>query len=164
MAFSTFSGPLRTGTQKDGLLRNTGLVTVAQSVAVPFSAMTTAPTAQSLFRLPAGTKILRINYEVVTAISGGSVSNVGVTLGLGGGSASFYQTSINTGLTVGKLAQATVDAAMVVTATNNTGLADVLVTGTFTAATGNPTAGSTVVTIEYIQRADDGTQNPASSL
>ena len=163
MAFSTFSGPVRAGTQKDGLLRNTGLVTLAQSVAVPFSAMTTAPTAQSLFRLPAGTKILRINYEVVTAISGGSVSNVGVTLGISGGTANFYQTTLNTGLTVAKVAQATVDTAMVVNQTNNVGIADVLVTGTFTAAGGNPTAGSTVVTIEYIQRADDGTQNPVST-
>jgi hypothetical protein len=50
-----------------------------------------------------------------------------------------------------------VDAAQVVAQTNNIGTADVTIYGTFTAVTGNPTAGSTVVTVHYIQRAADGT-------
>jgi hypothetical protein len=160
MSFATFSGPLRSGTVRQGATENTGLATLVQTATIPFSAMTTAPTAQSLFRLPAGSKILRINYEVVTAISGGSVSNVGVTIGLSGGTANFYQTTLNTGLTVVKVPQATVDAALVANQINNVGLVDVLLTGTFTAATGNPTAGSTVVTVEYVQRADDGSADP----
>jgi hypothetical protein len=160
MAFSTFSGPVRVGTVRQGATENTGLLTLVQTATVPFGAMTTAPTAQSLFRLPAGSKILRINYEVVTAISGGSVSNVGVTIGLSGGTANFYQTTLNTGLTSVKVAQATVDAALVVAQTNNVGTADVGLTGTFTAAGGNPTAGSIVVSVEYIQRADDGSADP----
>jgi hypothetical protein len=160
MSFSSFSGPLRVGTVRQGATENTGLVTLVQTATVPFGAMTTSPTAQSLFRLPAGSKILRINYEVVTAISGGSVSNVGVTIGLSGGTANFYQTTLNTGLTVVKVPQATVDAALVANQTNNVGTADVGLTGTFTAAGGNPTAGSIVVSVEYMQRADDGSTDP----
>lgn len=160
MSFSSFSGPLRSGTVRQGATDNTGLVTLVQTATVPFSAMTTAPTAQNLFDLPAGSKILRINYEVVTAISGGSVSNVGVTIGRSGGTANFYQTTLNTGLTSVKVAQATVDAALVVAQTDNVGLVDVILTGTFTAATGNPTAGSIAVTVEYVQRAADGSAIP----
>ena len=57
---------------------------------------------------------------------------------------------------------ATLDAALVSSATNNIGTSDVTVTGTFTATGGNPTAGVAVVTIEYIQRADNGAQAPTT--
>jgi hypothetical protein len=162
MTFSTFSGPLRAGTVKEGVGENTGLVQLARSATIGFAAMTTSPTAQALFTLPAGSKILRFNVEVVTAISGGSVSNVGVTVG-DSGTANKYVTTFNTGLTSVKVAQATVDAAMVVAQTNNIGTSDVTVFGTFTAAGGNPTAGSAVVTVEYMQRLDSGAQVPASA-
>jgi outer membrane PBP1 activator LpoA protein len=159
MAFSSFSGPLRSGTVRQGSAANTGLVELAQTTTVSFSAMTTAPTAQNLFTLPAGSKILGFQIEVVTAISGGSVSNVGVVFGKTG-SANAFMTTINTGLTSARVAQATVDAATVVAQANNIGTTDVTVTGTFTAATGDPTAGSTVVTVYYLQRAADGTVTP----
>lgn len=162
MSFATMSGPLRTGTVKEGSGENTGLVVLARSATVAFGAMTTSPTAQALFTLPAGAKILRFDIEVVTAISGGSVTNVGVTLGTSA-TANKYVTSINTGTSAAKVAQATIDAAMQVAETNNIGTNDVAVYGTFTAAGGNPTAGSTVVTVEYIQRASDGAQVPASA-
>jgi hypothetical protein len=162
MSFATLSGPVRSGTVREGSGRNTGLMVLAQSATVAFSVMTTAPTAQLLFTLPAGAKIVRFQFEVVTAISGGSVSNVGVTIG-DSGTANKYVTTFNTGTSSVMVAQATVDAATVVAQTNNIGTVDVPIYGTFTAATGNPTAGSTVVTVHYIQRAADGTANPASA-
>lgn len=162
MSFSTFSGPLRAGTVKEGSGENTGLVQLARSATVGFAAMTTSPTAQALFTLPAGSKILRVNVEVVTAISGGSVTNVGLTIG-DSGTANKYVTTFNTGTSSAKVAQATIDAAMVVAQTNNLGTSDVTIYGTFTAAGGNPTAGSTVVTVEYLQRSSDGAQVPASA-
>jgi len=162
MSFTTFSGPIRSGTVRQGTVasgENTGVVMLAQTATVSFAAMTTSPTAQALFVLPAGAKIVRFDIEVVTAISGGSVSNVGVTIG-NVGTANKYVTTINTGTSSAKLAQATIDAAMVVAQTNNIGTSDVTIYGTFTAATGNPTAGSTVVTVEYLQRAQDGSVEP----
>jgi hypothetical protein len=161
MSFSTFSGPIRSGTQRYGAGMNTGLPLLTQSVNVPFSAMTTAPSAVNLFNLPAGSKILRFNVEKTTAISGGSVSAVAVTFG-NAGSANAYQTTAAIGLTTAQAVRATLDAALVSSATDNIGTADVTVTGTFTATGGNPTAGAAVVTIEYIQRADSGAQAPTT--
>lgn len=162
MGFSTFSGPLRAGTVRTGAAENTGLVQLVRSVTVPFSAMTTSPTAQNLVNLPAGSKVMRIMVEVVSTISGGSVTNVGLTIGRLGGTANQYVTTFNTGTAVGMVAQATIDTAMQVAQTNNIGMVDVTLTGTFTAAGGNPTAGSIVVTVAYVQRAEDGAQAPTT--
>jgi len=161
MSFSTFSGPLRSGTQRYGAGTNTGLPVLTQSANVPFSVMLGSPTAQNLFTLPAGSKILRFTVEKTTAISGGSVTAVNTVFGRAG-TANAFQTTIDIGLTTAQTARATLDAALVSSATNNIGTADVVVTGTFTAAGGNPTAGAAVVTIEYIQRADDGAQAPTT--
>lgn len=161
MSFSTFSGPIRSGTQRFGSATNTGLPVLTQSANVPFSVMLGSPAAQSLFTLPAGSKILRFTVEKTTAISGGSVSAVNTTFGRAG-TANAFQTTIDIGLTTAQTARATLDAALVSSATNNIGTADVTVTGTFTAAGGNPTAGAVVVTIEYIQRADSGAQAPTA--
>lgn len=163
MGFSTFSGPLRLGTVRFGTLAsgvNTGLPVLTQTATVPFSAMLTSPTAQRLFVLPAGAKIVRFTVEKTTAISGGSVSAVNTTFGTAG-SANAYSTTVDIGLTAAQTARATLDAALVSSATNNIGTNDVPVFGTFTAAGGNPTAGSVVVTIEYIQRLSNGATSPA---
>ena len=167
MGFATHLGPWMLGTVKEttgttaGSIRNTGATTVTQTKAVAFGSMTTAPTAVDLFTLPAGAKILRFNVEVITALSGGSVSNCGVTIGKSG-TANFYVTTFNTTTSSVKVPQATIDAAMVVAQTDNIGTSDMTIQGTFTAATGNPTAGSISVTCEYIVRAADGSAYPAA--
>ena len=171
MGWATHLGPQLLGTVKEttgtsvalGQVANTGVASAFQLATIPFGVMLTSPAAQNLFALPAGAKIIGIYVEVITAISGGSVSNVGMTLGLQGGTANFYVTTVNTGLTSVKLAQATVDAAMVVANTNNIGTADVMMTGTFTAATGNPTAGALVVVVEYMVRDYLGNMRPVSA-
>ena len=163
MAFTTFSGPVRAGTQRYGDVTtiNTGLPVLTQSATVPFGSMTTSPSAVNLFTLPAGAKIMGFMVEKTTAISGGSVSAVNTTFGKSG-TANAFMTTIDIGLTTAQTAAATLDAALVSSATNNIGTSDVTVTGTITAAGGNPTAGSVVVTVEYIQRADDGSQTPTN--
>lgn len=162
MSFATMSGPVRFGTQKGGSTRNTGLPVLTQSTTLAATvALTAAPVAQTIAVLPAGSKILRFRVEKTTAISGGSVSEVAATFGTAA-SAALYMGSANLGLTAVPTAQATLDAAMVPAQTNNVGTSDVTVMGTFTAATGNPTAGVIVVTVEYVQRANDGSQYPAT--
>jgi hypothetical protein len=162
MSFATFSGPLRSGTVRFGDVTalNTGLPVLTQSANVASGVMTTSPTAQNLFTLPAGSKIIRFTVEKTTAISGGSVSGVNATFGKSG-TADAFQTSAAIGLTTAQAVRATLDAALVSSAANNIGLTDVTVTGTFTAAGGNPTAGAAVVTVEYIQRNADGSTAPA---
>jgi hypothetical protein len=128
-----------------------------QTAVVPSSAITTSPTAQNLFTLPAGAKITNFRVETVTAITGGGVSAVNVTLGKSGTPNAFL-TSMAVPLTAIRQTQAIVDAQFAAPAANNIGTEDVTVTGTFTATGGNPTAGSVVVTVEYIQRFANGSQ------
>ena len=163
MGFTTLSGPVLSGTQRSGgtTTRKTGSVKLSQTASVGFAAMTTSPTAQALFTLPAGSKILNFMFEKTTVISGGSVSAVNVTLG-DGTTADKYLTSMAAGLTAAKTTQAVVDAQFVTAGCNNVGTTDVTIYGTFTAVTGNPTAGAIAVTVEYIQRTSAGVATPAS--
>ena len=164
MSFSTFSGPVRSGTQRYGAAENTGLITLSRTAYVNMSgvALTAAPVAQTLFNLPAGTKILNFVVDVLATISGNSVSQVGVTIGKAGSAAEFAA-SFNTGTAITRLAQATIDTAIAskAVALNNIGTVDVPVTGTFTATGGNPTAGQVAITVVYQQRADNGAQVPS---
>lgn len=165
MGFATFSGPVRSGTVRYGATENTGLVTLSRTAYVDVSgvALTAAPVAQVLFDLPAGSKILNFIPEVLVAITGNSVSQVGVTIG-NATTADAYAASFNTGTSVARVTQATVDTAISgkVAALNNIGTVDVPVLATFTATTGNPTAGQIAITVVYQQRADDGAQVPTA--
>ena len=161
MGFATISGPVRSGTQRYGAAENTGLVTLSRTAYANMNGVTTGGTALPLFNLPAGSKILNFLTEVTVAITGGGVLNVGVQIGRAGTAAAFAA-SFNTGTSVARVAQATIDTAMngTVAATDNIGTTDVPVLGTFTASTGNPTAGQIAVTVFYQQRSDTGAQNP----
>ena len=166
MGFATFSGPLRSGTQRYGAAENTGLMTLSRTAYVNVSgvALTATPVAQTLFTLPAGAKILNFVTEVLVTIAGNSVSQVGVTIGKTG-SAAEYAASFNTGTSVARVSQVTMDAAITtkVAALDNIGTVDVPVTGTFTASTGNPTSGQIAITVVYQQRADNGAQVPSAT-
>ena len=60
MSNVTFSGPIRVGTVRDGAVtaKNTGTPLLVQTAVVPFSAMTTSPTAQNLFTLQQALRLL----------------------------------------------------------------------------------------------------------
>jgi hypothetical protein len=165
MSFSTFSGPVRAGTQRYGAAENTGLITLSRTAYVNVSgvALTAAPVAQTLFTLPAGSKILNFVPEVLVTVAGNSVSQVGVTIGTAA-SAAAYAASFNTGTAVARVTQATVDTAISgkVAALDNIGTVDVPVQATFTATTGNPTSGQIAITVVYQQRADNGAQAPTT--
>lgn len=66
MAFNTFSGPVRSGTVRYPV-DNTGLITLSRTAYVNMNgvALTSSPVAQSLFTLPAGSKILNFIPEVL---------------------------------------------------------------------------------------------------
>ena len=161
MAFTTFSGPVRVGTQRYGSVTtiNTGLPVLAQSATVLPAAILTSPSAQNLFTLPAGSKILRFKVEKTATIT--TATAIAAVFG-NATTANAYQTTAAVGVTTAQAVQATLDAALVSSATNNIGTSDVTVTGTFTATTGNAVGGSLIVTVEYVQRADDGSQTPTN--
>lgn len=163
MAFTTFSGPVRSGTVKDGAGRNTGLVVLSQSKAVNMSgvALTSGAAQVDLFTLPAGSKIISFRVEKTVALSGNSVSNCSLIVGTTADDNKFLE-AVNIAIGAGVAAQATVDAGQQVDDCDNIGVEDVPLKALFTAATGNPTAGQVVVTAIYAQRNSDGAQNPAS--
>lgn len=162
MAFTTFSGPVRVGTQRYGSVTtiNTGLPVLAQSATVaPGVILLSGSAAQNLFTLPAGSKILRFKVEKTATITGATA--IAAVFG-NATTANAYQTTAAVGVTTAQAVQATLDAALVSSATNNIGTSDVTVTGTFTATTADAVGGSLIVTVEYIQRADDGSQVPVN--
>lgn len=166
MSFSTFSGPVRVGTERFNAAENTGLVTLSRTAYVNVSgvALTSGAVAQALFNLPAGTKILNFVAEVLVTVAGNGVTQVGVQIGKAG-TADAFAASFNTGTAVARVTQATMDTAISgkVAALDNIGTVDVPVTATFTATTGNPTSGQIAITVVYQQRADNGAQVPAPS-
>jgi hypothetical protein len=111
-----------------------------------------------MFVLPAGAKILRFDIEVIVALTG--ATNCGVTIGTSG-TANFYMTSVNSGTSAVQTSPATIAAATQAAKTNNVGTTDAIIFGTFTAATADATAGSVVVTVEYVVRESDGSANPS---
>ena len=162
MGFSTFSGQVRSGTQRYGAGINTGLVLLTQAKTIDMAgvALTSAPPAQDLFTLPAGSKIVSIIADKTVALTGNSVSQVALIVG-NASDDNQYLESVNLATTKGRAAQATVDAGLQVDDCENIGTSDVMLQATFTATTGNPTAGQIVVTVVYVQRADDGSANPS---
>jgi phage baseplate assembly protein gpV len=162
MAFTTFSGPVRAGTQRYGdvTTMNTGLPVLSQSATVPPGPLTlSAAVAVNLFTLPAGSKILRFRIEKTATITG--ATSIATTFG-NAASATAYMTNVAVTVVAAQMAAATLDAALVSSATNNIGTSDVTIVGTFTAAGGSAAGGSLVVTVEYIQRAADGSQAPVN--
>lgn len=153
MSFSTFSGPVRSGTVRYttgttvGSLENTGVVSLSQSVALP---LTTTATA---IVLPAGAQILHVNIDIATTYT------TGATMAIGDGTtAAKYVTAITTPA-VGRQ-NITLTAAQVA-AWYNIGTTDVQITVTMAGTTA--TAGAGYLTVVYAQKASDGSESPASS-
>jgi len=161
MGFTTFSGPLRSGTRRYNPGRNTGLALLTQSATIDMNgvALTSAPPAVDLFTLPAGSKILSFRFEKTVVLAGNSISQVAAIVG-NAADDNQYLESVNLAVAAGVAAQATVDAGMQVDDCNNIGTSDVLLQAKFTATTGNATSGQIVVTVVYIQRGSDGAQAP----
>jgi hypothetical protein len=164
MGFATHLGPWLLGTVKNttgttaGTIRNLGTTIVSQSYTVATATILATPAAVQMFTIPAGSKILRFDIEVLVALTG--ASNCGVVIGTVG-SSNFYMTTLNTGTTAVQVSPATIAAATVVPKTNNVGTTDAIIYGTFTAATADATAGSVVVTVEYVVRDTDGSVAPS---
>jgi len=156
MSTSTFSGPIRAGTQRTGAVTamNCGLVELCQTATLPATTILASPAAVNLFTLPAGAKITDFLIEVTTALT--TATNCGIVIGKSG-TANFFMTTLNTGTSVVRVPPTTVAAAMVADKCNNIGTADITLTATPTAATGDAAAGVIVVTVRYVQRFADGT-------
>lgn len=145
MAFSTFSGPIRSGTVRYGTGNNTGVAVLTQANALGL-------TSSVPCILPAGAQILNIFIDVTTTFT------TGATLAVGDGTTvDKYVTAITTPA-AGR--QSITFTAAQLTAMSNIGTTDVPVTITMAGTTA--VAGAGFITVVYAQKASDGSQDPAT--
>jgi len=152
MAFSTFTGPVRSGTVKNttgttvGSIDNTGCVVLSQTASLALA--TSVPAV-----LPAGSQILNIFIDVTTTFT------TGATLAVGDGTtADKYVTAITTPA-AGR--QTITFSAAQLTAINNIGTSDVKLAVTMAGTTA--VAGAGFITISYVQKTSTGSEVPASA-
>ncbi len=157
MAFTTFSGPLRSGTVKEGSGRNTGLAVLAQSYN---SGDLTGDEVGNLdalaFKIPQGSQIVDITVDqIVAATAGTTTVSVGST---SGGAELMAAVATTAGGRFRGTATAATQAAWQTSTSADTSVYVRVAVGTATL-----TAGQFIVTVSYVQRASNGAQNPASA-
>jgi len=157
MAFSTFSGPLRAGTVREGAARNTGLVVLGQSYNTGNLTSTVVGTTNTAaFIIPQGSQIIDITVDQVVASTAGTTT---VSVGTAsGGSQLMAAVATTAGGRFRGTATAATQAAWQTSTTADTTIWISNVTGTATL-----TAGQFIVTVTYIQRSPAGAQNPLSA-
>jgi hypothetical protein len=151
MAFSSYSGPIRTGTVREGADRNTGVVVLTQSNTVNFS--NTA--AKELFKVPAGSQILGIQVYTTTAFNAGTNNVLNVRTGT---TTIASVTATGAPIAVGISTVAPVGAQ--VAFFNNVGTADAAINAIFAPTGTTATTGEATVIITYAQRTAAGLANP----
>ena len=152
MSFTTFSGPVRTGTVKNttgttvGAICNTGVISLVQSANLALASSVVAV-------LPAGSQIVDIIIDVTTTYTTGS------TLAVGDGITTNKYVNAITSAATGR--QIIAFSGTQLTAINNIGTSDVAVTVTMAGTTA--VAGSGFISIVYAQKTSSGAEVPASA-
>lgn len=160
MSFSSFSGPLRSGTVREGAARNTGLVTLAQSYdSGDLTGYATGNYDTAAFIIPAGAQIIDVVVDQVVA---GATGTTTVSVGTTSGGAELMAAVATT---AGGRFRGTATAATQLAWQTSTA-SDTVVYIRDVVGTATLTAGRFIVTVEYVQRAVvNGTavQNPVSA-
>ena len=157
MAFSSFSGPIRSGTVREGAGRNTGLVVLAQSYNSGDLTGDVVGNVDALaFKIPQGSQIIDIVVDqTVAATAGTTTVSVGST---SGGAELMAAVATTAGGRFRGTATASTQAAWQTSTSADTTVYVRVAVGTATL-----TAGQFYVTVSYIQRASNGAQNPTSA-
>ena len=157
MGFSTFSGPLRVGTVREGAGENTGLVVLGQSYdSGNITGAVVGNYDVAAFIVPRGAQIVDIVVDqVVAAGTGTTTISVGTT---SGGAELMAAVATTAG---GRFRGAATAATQLAWQTSTA--ADTTIFVRNVVGTGTLTAGRFIVTVQYIQRADNGAQNPVSA-
>ena len=159
MSFSTFSGPLRSGTVKDGTVaagRNTGVVVLSQSYDTGVVTAGAGDVDARFGNLPQGAQIVDIVVDQVVVPGGTSTSAISVGNASGGAQLMAAVTTTAGGRFRGT-ATATTQLAWQTSTTADTALWARYTVGV---AAG---VGRAIITVLYVQRASDGSQVPASA-
>jgi len=157
MAFSSFSGPIRSGTVREGAGRNTGLVVLSQSYNSGDLTGDVVGNVDALaFKIPQGSQIVDITVDqTVAATAGTTTVSVGST---SGGAELMAAVATTAGGRFRGTATAATQAAWQTSTSADTSVYVRVAVGTATL-----TAGQFIVTVSYVQRASNGAQNPASA-
>lgn len=160
MSFATFSGPLRSGTVKEGAGMNTGLVVLTQSYdSGNLTGTTTGNYDVAAMVLPAGAQIISIFVDQVVAATTGTTT---ISAGTASGGA---QLMAAVATTAGGRFQGTATAATQLAWQTSTS-ADTTVFIRNVVGTGTLGAGRFIVTVNYAQKVVSGTTaiaNPVSA-
>jgi uncharacterized protein YjlB len=154
MSFTTFSGPVRSGTVREGSDRNTGLSVLSQYATLAFG----DTAAKDLFTLPAGSQILGIAVYTTEAFNANTNNVINVRSGT---TVIAAVTATAANITVGLSTVVPVNAQ--VAFFNNVGTADATINGIFAPTGTAATTGAATIIVTYVQRAKDGASNPVSA-
>ena len=157
MAFTTFSGPVRSGTVREGAGRNTGLVVLAQSYnSGDLTGDVVGDVDAVAFKIPQGSQIVDITVDQIVAATAGTTT---VSVGNASGGAQLMAAVVTTaGGRFRGTATATTQAAWQTSTTADTTVYVRVAVGTATL-----TAGQFILTVSYVQRAPNGAQNPTTA-
>jgi len=155
--FATFSGPVRSGTIREGAARNTGLVVLSQSYDTGTVVAAQGNVDVQAFNIPQGSQILDITVDQVVVPNGSSTSTVSV--GTASGGAQLMAAVVTTA--GGRFRGTPTAATQLAWQTSTT--ADTSVFVRYAIGTADATAGRAIVTVTYVQRAPNGAQNPVSA-
>jgi hypothetical protein len=157
MTFSTFSGPLRSGTVREGAGRNTGLVNLSQSYDTGDLTGAVVGSVDTLvITIPKGAQILNIFVDQVVAATAGTMT---ISVGNASGGAQLMAATATTA--GGRFTGTSTAATQLAWQTSTT--ADTSVYVRVTVATATLTAGRAIISVAYQQRSDSGAQNPVSA-
>jgi hypothetical protein len=156
MAFTSFSGPVRSGTIREGAARNTGLVVLTQSYDTGVVTAAVGNVDAALGILPQGSQIVDITVDQVVVPGGSSTSTVSVGNASGGA-----QLMAAVATTAGGRFRGTTTATTQLAWQTSTS-ADTPVFVRYAVGT-EAGVGRAIVTVSYVQRAPNGAQNPASA-
>jgi len=161
MSFATYSGPIRAGTVSNttgttaGLIRNTGVIQLVQSVTLGFASINASLTGTA-FVLPAGAILHSLTWFTTSTFSGATTVKLSI------GATDLVAATTVTG-PANPTAMTGATAADATTALwANVGSTDAIITYTATKAA-TLTTGSVTIVCVYAQRAADGSSAPVSA-
>ena len=139
MGTTTFSGPIKAGTVREGASANAGFTLMAQSAVIDIIGATNTTT---IGIVPANSQIVDaiLNVTTVSNDGGTGVVQIGTTADPNAFMSDTNVKALGVTHTGGTTAAA-----------NDVGTSDVTLTATYTAGNGNGTTGVATVTILYIQ-------------
>ena len=153
MSRSTFSGPIKSGTNRYAPYKNTGTTVLSQTLPLAFD---TTLVQNATFYIPAGSQILNAWVDVTTGYNSATSATLSIGKTSGG---TEYASGVNaktTGRTTPTFTTTQLTNMLntpVDVAAANSQQASSAVIATVTSV-GQPTAGATQVTIQYIQSDD----------